>query len=96
MIRFFEVYPDVTYIFDSTMSNEIHEAFLAKLNTVIDAKRLPMEDLCRVLNILVRLSAYSRFDDQKTYSKLLIRLRHSLHAVPKEHFTNTMASLVEL
>ena len=31
MIRFFEVYPDVTYIYDSTMTAEIHDAFLAKL-----------------------------------------------------------------
>lgn len=96
MIRFYEIYPEVTYIFESTMTAELHEAFLAKINTVIDAKRLPMEDLCRVLNILVRLSAFSRFDEQKTYSKILIRLRHSLHAIPKEHFANTLASLTEL
>lgn len=31
MIRFFEVYPDVTYIFDSTMTDELYSAFLAKL-----------------------------------------------------------------
>lgn len=63
MIRFFEVYPDVTYIFESTMTEELHQAFLKRLNAVIEAKRLPMEDLCRVLNILVRLSAYGRFDE---------------------------------
>ena len=78
------------------MTAELHEAFLKKLNAIIDAKRLPMEDLCRVLNILVRLSAYSRFDEQKTYSKILIRLRHSLHAIPREHFASTLASLIEL
>ena len=68
MIRFFEVYPKVTYIFDSTMTAELHEAFLAKLNSVIGDKKLPVEDLCRALNILVRLSAFSGFDEQNTYS----------------------------
>ena len=82
MIRFFEVYPQVTYIFDSTMTEELHEAFLAKLKSVIDDKKLPVEDLCRAFNILVKLSAYSTFAEQRTYQKILSRLRHSLHAIP--------------
>jgi len=96
MIRFFEVYPQVTYIFDSTMSSELYLAFLAKLNTVIDDKKMPIEDLSRALNILVRLSAYSGFDEQKTYSKILAKLRHSMHGVPKEHVACTLASLIEM
>ena len=67
MIRFFEVYPQVTYIFDSTMTEELHEAFLAKLKTVVEDKKMPVEDLCRAFNILVRLSAYSSFEEQRTY-----------------------------
>lgn len=96
MVRFFEVYPQVTYIFDATMTSEVYSAFMAKLSQVIEEKRLPMEDLCRVLNILVRLSAYGSFDEQRTYNKILLRLRHSLHAIPREHFANTLASLIEL
>ena len=95
MIRFFEVYPEISYIYDSTMTSELYEAFMSKLNAIIEAKRLPMEDLCRVLNILVRLSTYSQFSEQKTFKKVLDRLRHSLHAVPKEYFANTLASLIE-
>ena len=79
MIRFFEVYPNVTYIYDSTMTAELHDAFLAKLKTVIEDKRMPVEDVCRAFNILVRLSPYSGFDQQETYKMLLTRLRHSLH-----------------
>ena len=62
MIRFFELYPTVTYIFDSTMTSELHDAFLSKLQSVIEDKKLPVEDLSRALNILVRISAYSSFD----------------------------------
>ena len=62
MIRFFEVYPNVTYIYDSTMTTELHDAFLAKLKTVIEDKRIPVEDVCRAFNILVRLSPYSGFN----------------------------------
>ena len=79
MIRFFEVYPDVTYIYDSTMTAELHDAFLAKLKTVIEDKRMPIEDLCRAFNVLVRMSAYSGFNQQKTFKTILARLRHSLH-----------------
>ena len=62
MIRFFEVYPSVSYIYDSTMTAELHDAFLAKLKTVVSDKRMPVEDLCRVFNILVKLSPYSGFN----------------------------------
>ena len=79
MIRFFEVYPDVTYIYDSTMSVELHDAFLAKLKSVIGDKKMPVEDVCRAFNILVRMSAYSGFNQQDVYKTILGRLRHSLH-----------------
>ena len=61
MIRFFEVYPEVTYIYDSTMTPELHDAFLSKLLSVLDDKRMPVEDVCRAFNILVRLSPYGGF-----------------------------------
>ena len=64
MIRFFEVYPNVTYIYESTMTPEGHAAFLTKLKTVVGDKKLPTEDLCRAFNILVRISAYSGFDER--------------------------------
>ena len=61
MIRFFEIYPNVTYIFAGTMSREIHDAFLSRLQVVIEDKKMPTEDLCRAFNVLVRLSPYSTF-----------------------------------
>ena len=63
MIRFFEVYPDVTYIYESTMTEELYGAFLKKLSTVIEDKNMPIEDVCRAFNILVRMSPYSGFND---------------------------------
>lgn len=96
MIRFFEVYPNVSYIFDSTMTAELHDAFLAKLKTVIADKRMPVEDVCRVFNILVKLSPYSGFNQQETYNKILGRLRHSLHSVPQALFASTLANLLEM
>ena len=95
MIRFFEVYPDVTYIYESTMTAELHDAFLAKLKIVIQDKKLPVEDVCRAFNILVRMSPYSGFEEQETFQKILQRLRHSMHAIPKAYYTATLANLIE-
>ena len=95
MIRFFEVYPEVTYIFESTMTPELYDAFLSRLQSVIGDKKLPTEDLCRAFNILVRLSPYSSFAEQKTFLHILSRLRHSLHDIPKAHYTATLCNLIE-
>ena len=95
MIRFFEIYPDVTYIFDSTMTAEVHEAFLSRMQAVIGDKKMPIEDLCRAFNILVRISAYSSFSEQKTFLHILSRLRHSLHDIPKAYLTATLCNLIE-
>ena len=96
MIRFLEVFPEVTYIYEHTMTKELYSAFMHKLQGVIRDKKLPTEDLCRVFNILVRISPYSNFDDQGTYHEILGRLRHSLYDIPKDHFARTLANLLEL
>ena len=96
MIRFLEVFPEVTYIYEHTMTKELYSAFMSKLQGVIRDKKLPTEDLCRVFNILVRISPYSNFDDQGTYHEILGRLRHSLYDIPKNHYPRTLANLLEL
>ena len=63
MVRFLEVFPQVTYIYEHTMTNDLYSAFMEKVQQVVRDKKLPTEDLCRVFNILVRISAYSNFDD---------------------------------
>ena len=59
MIRFFEVYTEVSYIYDNTMNEEYANAFSNKLKQVINEKKFPMEDLCKVFNILVKIAPYS-------------------------------------
>lgn len=96
MIRFFEVFPNVTYIYDHTMSTDLYRAFMSKISQVIANNRFPTEDLCRVFNILVRISPYSQFNDQATFTELIGRIRHSLFNVPKDHFASTLANMIEL
>lgn len=58
MLRFFEIFPEVSYIYDNTMSEELYSLFLEKIQAVIKDKKFPTEDACRVFNILVRISPY--------------------------------------
>ena len=63
MVKFLEVFPQVTYIYEHTMTKELYSAFLARVKEVINDRKMPTEDLCRVFNILVRIAPYSNFDD---------------------------------
>jgi hypothetical protein len=95
MLRFFEVFPQVSYIYDHTMTPQLYGVFMTKVKQVIKDKTFPTEDLCRVFNILVKISAYSNFDDQATFNEILSRMRHSLYNIPKKQFASTMANLIE-
>jgi hypothetical protein len=57
-IRFFEIFPEVSYIFDNVMSEELQMMFVEKIKSVMKDKNFPTSDVCRVFNIIVRLSAY--------------------------------------
>lgn len=59
LIKFFEVFPDVSYIYDHTMNSELYKFFMGQIKQVLGNNRFPTEDLCRVFNILVRISPYS-------------------------------------
>ena len=63
MIRFFEVFPNVSYIYEHTMNTELYQIFMKRIKQVITNSKFPTEDLCRVFNILVRISPYSQFND---------------------------------
>ena len=63
MIKFFEVFPDVTYIYEGAMTTELYTIFMQRLGKVIQSKQIPIEDLCRIFNIMVRISAYSGFNN---------------------------------
>jgi hypothetical protein len=55
MLRFFEMFPEVTYIYDSAMSEELYTVFANKIHSVMRDKKFPTEDVCRAFNILVRI-----------------------------------------
>lgn len=74
MIRFFEVFPNVSYIYDHTMNSDLYQVFMRKIKQVLDSSRFPTEDLCRVFNILVRICPYSQFNDQEIYTELIGRM----------------------
>ena len=93
-LRFFEIFPEVSYIYDSTMSEDLYAQFTEKVAAVMKDKKFPTDDVCRALNILVRLSPYSS-EDPKFVTELLGKLRHSVYDVPKEHFSLTMSNLIE-
>jgi hypothetical protein len=58
MLRFFEIFPEVSYIFENIMSEELYKVFVQKISTVMKDKKFPTEDVSRVFNILVRISPY--------------------------------------
>ena len=95
MIRFFEIFPEVSYIYDTAMSEELYQQFAAKVASVMKDKKFPTEDVCRVLNILIRLSPFASKAAGKFVTELIGKLRHSVYDVPKEHFSLTMANLLE-
>ena len=100
MLRFFEIYPEVTYIYDNTMSSELYNSFVETVRVLIKDKKFPTEDVCRVFNILIRISPYfdpvaPSPDHQKFLQELVGRIRHSVNDIPKEHFTRTMANMTE-
>lgn len=58
MLRFFEIYPEVTYIYENTMNFEVYSSFIETVRPLIKDKKFPTEDVCRVFNILIRISSY--------------------------------------
>jgi hypothetical protein len=76
----------------------------------VKAKKLPAQDLVRILSIITKLSNYYpdpesvpdeklvpgfRTNHEKFLFELIGRIRHSVFEIPKEYFTLTMANLVE-
>jgi hypothetical protein len=95
LIKFFEVYPKVTHIYQHTMNSELHGAFLRKLEGPMQDARFPMKDLCRILDILVTVAPYASRDSDKVVMGILTMLKKNIYGIPKEHFTSTMANLLE-
>ena len=103
MLRFMEIFPEVSYIFDNTMTEHLYLSFIDKISAVIKDKKFPTEDVCRAFNVLVRVSPFQPLSgDQKTIehckrfmAELIGRLRHSIYDVPKDQFTNTLVNLLE-
>ena len=95
-IRYFELYPRVSYLYDHTMSSELHAQMLDKFSTVLGNHRaLPTEDISRIFNILVQTTPYRSADEVHVSNEVFKRLRSNLHAIPKEHFAQTLCNLAE-
>jgi len=58
LLKFFEIYPEVTYIYQNTMTAEMYWEFVRTIHPVMKDKKFPTEDVCRVFNILIRISPY--------------------------------------
>jgi len=58
LLKFFEIYPEVSYIYENTMTSEMYEQFVETVNPLMKDKKFPTEDVCRVFNILIRISPY--------------------------------------
>ena len=56
ILVFFEIFPEVNYIFEKTMSEDLYRFFMQKISIMIKEKKFPTEDASRVFNILVRIS----------------------------------------
>lgn len=99
MLKFFEIFPEVSYIFENTMSEDLYMAFIQKISEVIKDKKFPTEDLCRTFNILVRISPYEPTkiakENTKFIAELLGRIRQSIYDIPKEYFALTLCNMIE-
>lgn len=96
MIRFFELFPKISYIYDHTMTKEIHAKMLLKFKEVIlKQKSLPTEDICKIFDILVQTTAFGSKDEVNVVNEVVKRLRSNLHGIPKELFAKTLANLIE-
>jgi hypothetical protein len=110
LVRFFEVFPDVTYIYENSMNTEIYQHFVETVFPLLKDSKFPTEDVCRVFSIMVRISPFHDYSDTTADSpeqkkirlrnnallgELIGRLRHSVFDVPKHQFAKTMANLIE-
>jgi len=97
LIRFFEVFPKVSYIYESRMNDNLYSTFLSTVKPVLMDKKFPIEDICRVFNILVKISPFTTWNEENNQitHELLGRLRSSVYDVPKEHFALTVSNLIE-
>jgi hypothetical protein len=63
VIRYFELYPRVSFLYDHTMTTELHQQMLDKFGVLLQNTRaLPTEDIARIFNILVQTSPYRTSD----------------------------------
>jgi hypothetical protein len=58
LVKFFEIYPEVSYIYDNTMSADVYHSFIDTVRPLIKDRKFPTEDVCRVFNVIVRISPY--------------------------------------
>jgi hypothetical protein len=58
VLRFLEVYPRVTHIYEHTMTDDICYSFLQKVGPLLKDNKFPADDLCRVFAILIDISPY--------------------------------------
>lgn len=89
------MFPKISYIYDHTMTSAIQAIFVTKINEIIKQKNLPTEDLCKIFDILVKTAAFGSKDYLSLVHEVMGRLRHSLHAIPKDHFPSTLCNLIE-
>jgi hypothetical protein len=68
------------------MNSELHSVFLSKVKEIIKTKSLPTEDICRIFNILVTITAFASKDEVAVLNDVLARLRANILAIPKEIF----------
>ena len=95
MIRFFQIFPKITYIYDHSMNSDLHGIFISKVKEIIKQKSLPTEDLCKIFDIIVKTTAFASPGHLSVVHEVLGRLRHSLHDIPKDLFPLTLCNLIE-
>lgn len=58
MIKFFEIFPQVNYIYENTMSSEVYDKFFTIISPLMKDKKFPIVDVCRVFDIILKISPY--------------------------------------
>ena len=92
-IKFFRIFPQLEYIYQNNISDDLWDAYCNTVSSQIYKKSLPFNELLEVF------STYTIIDRTVGHSKLFYnmvnQIRGSVYKIPAEHFTMTLFWLME-
>lgn len=92
-VKLFTILPNIHYIYDNNMSEELWNDYLGCVSNQIYKKTLPIEHLVTVFNTYVQINFVK--GHSKLFYNMINQIRGAIYQIPAEQFSNTMLHLVE-